>query len=188
MLRDRRLLLTVAALALLAGVAAWTWWAPAATPAGAPATARARRAAGGAADGLPQAADVRLAALNAAREEPGTSARNPFRFGRRTPVAEPGGGGTSAPAPAMTLTPVEPPAPSGTPPLPPIPLKFIGRVEKADGLTLAVLSAGEGRAPLHGKEGDIIDGRYRILKIGTESVEMAYVDGRGRQTIRLTGQ
>ena len=41
---------------------------------------------------------------------------------------------------------------------------------------------------MHGKEGDIIDGRYRILKIGTESIEMAYVDGRGRQTIRLTGQ
>ena len=41
---------------------------------------------------------------------------------------------------------------------------------------------------MHGKEGDIIDGRYRILKIGTESIEMAYPDGRGRQTIRLTGQ
>ena len=41
---------------------------------------------------------------------------------------------------------------------------------------------------MHGKEGDIIDGRYRILKIGTESIEMAYLDGRGRQTIRLTGQ
>ena len=41
---------------------------------------------------------------------------------------------------------------------------------------------------MHGKEGDIIDGRYRILKIGTESIEIAYLDGRGRQTIRLTGQ
>ena len=41
---------------------------------------------------------------------------------------------------------------------------------------------------MHGKEGDIIDGRYRILKIGTESIELVYLDGRGKQTIRLTGQ
>jgi hypothetical protein len=40
----------------------------------------------------------------------------------------------------------------------------------------------------HGREGDIIEGRYRILKIGIESIEMAEVDGRGRQTIRLSGQ
>jgi hypothetical protein len=61
-------------------------------------------------------------------------------------------------------------------------------VEKADGSKLAVLAPGEGRAPMHGQEGDIIDGRYRILKIGTESIELAYLDGAGRQTIRLTGQ
>jgi hypothetical protein len=61
-------------------------------------------------------------------------------------------------------------------------------VEKEGDTTWAVLSVGDGRSPLHGKEGDIIDGRYRILKIGTESIDMAYLDGRGRQTIRLTGQ
>jgi len=27
-----------------------------------------------------------------------------------------------------------------------------------------------------------------IVKIGTESIEMTYADGRGRQMIRLTGQ
>ena len=61
-------------------------------------------------------------------------------------------------------------------------------LEQSDGARWAVLSVGEGRAPLHGKEGDIIDGRYRILKIGNESIDMAYLDGRGKQTIRLTGQ
>jgi len=50
-----------------------------------------------------------------------------------------------------------------------------------------VLSDGRGGIPMYGKEGDIIDGRYRILKIGVESIEMAYLDGRGRQTIRLSG-
>ena len=39
--------------------------------------------------------------------------------------------------------------------------------------------------PEYGGEGDIIQGRYRILKIGVESVEVAYLDGTGRRTIRL---
>ena len=52
---------------------------------------------------------------------------------------------------------------------------------------IAVLSDGNG-PPQHGKEGEIVLGRYRILKIGVESIEIAYADGRGRQTIRQTGQ
>ena len=133
---------------------------------------------------MPPAADVRLPALEAPRSEPASAGRNPFRFERR--AAAPAEKPTEV-APGLVLTPTEPAtaAPSGPPP---IPLKFIGMVEKADGSKLAVLAAGEGRSPMHGKEGDIIDGRYRILKIGTESIEMAYLDGRGRQSIRLTGQ
>jgi hypothetical protein len=79
-----------------------------------------------------------------------------------------------------------PPVPAGPPPPPPITLKFIGIVQKADGTRIAVLS--DGKRPISGKEGDEIEGRYRILKIGTESVDVSYIDGRGRQTIRLTGQ
>ena len=77
--------------------------------------------------------------------------------------------------------------PAGPPPppsVPPIALKFIGIVEATEhSQTIAVLS--DGRGVYHGREGDIIEGRYRILRIGAESIEMAYVDGRGRQTIRL---
>ena len=40
---------------------------------------------------------------------------------------------------------------------------------------------------VHGAEGAIIDGRFRILSIGAESIEIAYADGRGRQTLRLSG-
>ena len=80
--------------------------------------------------------------------------------------------------------PTGPPPP---PPLPPIPLKFIGIVESpSTRQKIAVLSDGRGTS-FHGREGDIIEGRYRILRIGAESIEMAYLDGRGRQTIRLTG-
>ena len=51
---------------------------------------------------------------------------------------------------------------------------------------VAVLSDGRG-APVYGKEGDTVLGQYKILRIGAESIEMAYLDGRGRQTIRLSG-
>jgi len=44
------------------------------------------------------------------------------------------------------------------------------------------------RSTMRGKEGEIIAGQYRLVKIGTESVVMEYVDGRGRQTIRQSGQ
>jgi hypothetical protein len=65
-------------------------------------------------------------------------------------------------------------------------LKFIGVLETANTQKIAVLSDGRG-APLYGKEGDTVLGQYKILHIGVESIEMAYLDGRGRQTIRLSG-
>lgn len=41
---------------------------------------------------------------------------------------------------------------------------------------------------MQGREGDIIEGRYRVLKVGLDTLEIAYADGRGRQTLRLSGQ
>jgi hypothetical protein len=76
--------------------------------------------------------------------------------------------------------------PAGPPPPPPIALKFIGVVQKADGTRIAVLS--DGKRPISGKEGEDLEGRYRIMKIGEESIDIAYIDGRGRRTIPLTGK
>jgi hypothetical protein len=69
--------------------------------------------------------------------------------------------------------------------VPPITLKFIGILDRG-GQRIAVLSDSAGHVD-YGGEGAIIAGRYRVLKIGVESIEMAHLDGRGRQTIRLTG-
>ena len=109
-----------------------------------------------------------------------------FRFKTKAPPPPP-------PAPPRPVQPIAPPVPTGPPPPPPlapITLKFIGVVEAMShgekGEKIAILSDGR-NAPFYGKEGAIIEGRYRILKIGVESVELAYTDGRGRQTIRLTG-
>lgn len=127
------------------------------------------------------AAKVNLTELEKKRTGPADSGRNPFRFEPKAPPPPPPS--EAASAAVATQVPIAPPGP---PPPPPIPLKFIGLVEKIDGTKIAVLS--DGRRPHSGVEGQEIDGRYRILKIGTESIEMAYLDGRGRQTIRLTGQ
>ena len=37
----------------------------------------------------------------------------------------------------------------------------------------------DGRGVYQGREGEIIEGRYRILQIGIESIDLAYLDGRG---------
>jgi hypothetical protein len=151
--------------------------APTSNRAGNSSTARAPQA------GTPSAPAVHLDALNAERPQPEPVQRNLFRFKPKAPPPPP-------PAPPRPVQPVEPVAPTGPPPPPPlapITLKFIGIVEApSHGEKIAILSDGR-NAPFYGKEGAIIEGRYRILKIGVESVELAYADGRGRQTIRLTG-
>jgi hypothetical protein len=128
--------------------------------------------------------------LRGERIKPESSERNLFRFATKAPPPPPP---MPAPTPSSgTQQPVVPVAPviSGPPqpaPPPPITLKFIGIIEATErAQKIAVLSDGR-NLPFYGREGDIIEGKYRILKIGVESVELAYVDGRGRQTIRLTG-
>jgi hypothetical protein len=125
--------------------------------------------------------DVGLAALEQPVPAPVDSGRNPFRFAARAPeVTEAADGGA---APPLVLLPTPPVVPQGPPP---IPLRFIGLVD-APGQTARIAVLSDGRNVFHGREGDIIDGRYRIVRIGVESIEMSYVDGRGRQTIRLSG-
>lgn len=129
--------------------------------------------------------DVKLELLQSEREELGISARDPFRFQARTPPPAPRSARVEGP-PAPVA--VAPPVPTGPPPPPPIPLKFIGVLEASGRAgSIAILSDTRGNV-FYGKEGDIIDGRYKMLKVGPESAELSYTDGRGRQTLRLSGQ
>jgi len=131
--------------------------------------------------------DVHLEALQGERPKPGSADRDLFRYKPKAPPPPP----LVPPRPTQPTAPVTPAVPTGPPPPPPVPpitLKFIGVMElPTQARKIAVLSDGRG-APFYGKEGEIVDGRYRILKIGVESIDIAYADGRGRQTIRLTGQ
>jgi hypothetical protein len=127
--------------------------------------------------------DVHLEALEAARTSPGDIERNLFKFKTKVAPAPPPPVPRPVVMPPVSEMPTGPPPP---PPLPPIGLRFIGILETGNAQKIAVLSDGRG-GPLYGKEGDTVLGQYKILRIGVESIEMAYLDGRGRQTIRLSG-
>lgn len=184
--------LTVAAVVL----AALTWWQlrnPPAAPAPAvdsdAAVAQQLRSDADAARAASRVPKVELALLAEAAAEPIDTGRDPFRFGSRRRVADAGPSGNDAPGfgrPAVRPAPGGSAGPSAPPALPPIPMKFIGLVQK-EGETAKIAVLSDGRGVYHGRAGDVIEGRYRILRVGDDTVELAYLDGRGRQVIRLSG-
>jgi hypothetical protein len=133
--------------------------------------------------------DVRLDALGkpAPPQDPEASRRNPFRMGAATPPPAPEGSAARLPAkPANPVAPV-PTGPPAPPPVPPIPYRFIGVLSGVPGQgRIAVLT--DGKTVVHGTVNAVIEGRYRIVQIGEESLQIEHADGRGRQTIRLLGQ
>jgi hypothetical protein len=187
--QQRRQFITLG-LVILIGVVLYFWypWAPPAQGPPGP-TAEVRGAAsntpaaapGGAApsDGLPE--PLKLSELQAVNEET-QGARDPFGFG--VPPKPP----PPPPAPVVirpTPTP-EPPKPVGPPPRPPIPVKFLGVAEDPSRPGKLVSLSLNG-AVVVAREGDVVDGKYRLVKVGLESIVMAYLDGQGQTTIRLGG-
>ena len=178
---ERRQRWLLGLLIVVAAIAAFYWMRPA--PAASLRTPSNPRAGGRGAAAAPATAtapDVPPDALEAERPKPGSTERNLFRFKPKAPP----------PPPPTAARPGPPPTATGGPPvapgLPPITLKYIGVIAvESSGKKIAGLS--DGREVWHGSEGDVILGQYRILRIGTESIEMSYIDGRGRQTIRLSG-
>jgi hypothetical protein len=85
---------------------------------------------------------------------------------------------------ANTDRPAPPPPPPGPPPPPPINLKFFGFANKPGETKKVFLSQGED--VFIAGEGDIIDRRYKILRITPVSVEVEDVLTNNRQSIPLT--
>jgi hypothetical protein len=130
----------------------------------------------------PAQLDVRLDVLQADKPAPDNAERNPFRF--QPKAAPPGPRPRSAEEPPPEVIPD--PGPPPPPPTPPIQLKFIGVTEAPRVGKIAALS--DCRHTVQGTEGEVIMGRYRIVKIGVESLVIEYLDGKGRTTLRMTGQ
>lgn len=161
---------------------------PAAAPAAAPATASARRPATrrGASRGTAPAGEnldptLRLDLLRASEgmKYEGTG-RNIFR----------GEGGGELPKPAANplkdaAAKPAPPVPTGPPPPPPINLKFYGFANRPGDPAKKVFLS-EGDNIFIAGEGEVVNRRYKVVKIGQSSVEIEDLLYNNKRTIPLT--
>jgi hypothetical protein len=85
---------------------------------------------------------------------------------------------------AQRTAPPPTPVPQGPPPPPPIDLKFFGFASRPGEPKRVFLSQGED--VFVAAEGDIVDRRYKILRISAASVEVEDVLNNNRQEIFLT--
>ena len=109
--------------------------------------------------------------------------RDIFEYGRAPVVqaeATPPPEVEARPVPMVNLDPTPPPVPT----LPPLNLKFIGSLDNARGLKVAVLVT-EKNEILTGKVGEIVANRYKIGKIGFESVDLEDVTSGQNRRIPL---
>jgi hypothetical protein len=120
--------------------------------------------------------------------------RSIFDFSQPPPPPPPTGG-TRGPGPSLTdvLTRPQPPPPSGPapppppPPPPPIPLKFYGYVSALmQGNKRAFFA--EGDDIFIATEGELVKKRYRIVRIGVNSVVVEDMQFKNQQTLPLEAQ
>jgi len=136
---------------------------------------------------LPPVPRIDLARIDAPRGEDPAGRRDLFAFGRS---AEPEPDPTPPPAVA---TPPASTGPDGavaampiTPSLPPLNLKYIGSVENKAGVKVAILVT-DRREVLTGQAGQVVANRYRIARIGHESVDVEDVGSGQSRRIPLKG-
>jgi len=128
------------------------------------------------------ASPLGLARLGQERPETTAGRRNIFDFG--VPPTPP----PTPPPPTMLPTVTEATAltPPPAPRLPPMNLKYIGSVENAKGVRVAVLLT-ERNEVLTGQPGEVLANRYKIAKIGFESVDLEEVGSGHVRRIPLRG-
>ena len=137
---------------------------------------------------------VRMDEMAVDRSNPEPEGRNPFQRAA-APQAGPGGGAGPGPSAVPVLGGGPPDLDSVPPPRGAVslggtgrlPLTFIGFVE-SPGIEGLVVVLTDGEVVFHGRVGDVIAGRYRIVGLGLESVDVERVDGQGRQTLRLRSE
>jgi hypothetical protein len=162
-------------LAVVAGMAALTWWPSRRNdaPAGIPGSERARLVHGTSdPSSVPDLAQIPPRGAAA-----GEVSRNVFRFyDKPTPAP--------TPLPTPRPTPIGPgsqafvgplpilPTPTPTPIVPPsIPYKVIGRFGEKE---RPIVSLEDGGRIINAREGDVLDGRFRIQRINRESVDFSF--------------
>ncbi len=141
---------------------------------------------------LPPIPRLALARLAAPQGDVEVGRRDLFAYGRLERSAfGPEAQTTPAPAPRSALPPGSDPsgglaAAGGQASLPPLNLKFIGSVGNAEGVKVAVLVTDRNEV-LTGQSGDVVANRYRIARIGIESVDLEDVATGQSRRIPLKG-
>jgi hypothetical protein len=136
---------------------------------------------------------IDLARVDAPRPKNEAGRRDLFQFG-----AAPEPEGEEAMPPVAAATPTPGPAVAGgapgaaaeggpiRPSLPPLNLKYMGSVENKAGVKVAVLIT-DRKEVLTGQAGQVVANRYRIARIGLESVDLEDVGSGQSRRIPLRG-
>ena len=174
----------VVLLIVLTGILIWMIF-PGATGRPAVTTTANPRAAGvkpGSGQIQPSDLDVKIEALAEKPAPLGDAGRNPFRFQPKPPPPPP----PAAPMQSkpFTPTPAPNPGPIGPPAIGTL-VKFIGIVDTGKEKVGAFSDC---RITFSGREGEIMEGRFRLVRIQVESAVVEYADGQGRTTLPLHGQ
>jgi len=129
---------------------------------------------------------IDLARLSVERPDSGAGKRDLFQFGS----AARGGDDDLDEVAVPVYTPPTPlqlaPAASSAPSLPPLKLKYLGSVESRAGVKVAVLVT-DRQEVLTGQAGETVANRYRIARIGLESVDLEDVASGQAQRLPLRG-
>jgi hypothetical protein len=162
--RDRILLVAAAGLALVLALLFWRNARPsAATVAAGP------RVPVPAGSELPR---IGLDRLRRSSEQVTVGRRDIFDFG--APPAPPVTAAPlqpQAPPPTVAAAPTPFPTPVGPPPAPPVNVKYIGSVEAQKGPKVAFFLT-EQKEVLTGQVGDTVMNRFKVVRIGIESVDV----------------
>lgn len=169
----RKVILFVALLAVLVGIN--LPWGSSSTPIAAPGeeTDPVGVLASGSSLAIPDAV-LQVERLNPfARVRPGRIQRNIFQYGRRK----------QAPRRLVQARPqaAVPPAP---PPPPPAPVRFFGFAESSRGGQRQVFLT-DGEEIYVAAQGDVVLQRYRVVRVGSESIEVEDLSGSHRWVVPL---
>jgi hypothetical protein len=177
--RPRPWLLVLLGLVVVVYLATRMFSGPSATPT---VSTGGQRAPAQAADQIdPALLDVKIETLGDEPGGPAEVSRNPFRFQPRPPPPPPP---MAAAPPQTSYVPPPPAAPIGPPPIGTL-IKFIGIIDTGKEKIGAFSDC---KYTFSGREGEIVEGRFRVVRIGIESAVLEYVDGTGRATLPLNGQ
>jgi hypothetical protein len=105
--------------------------------------------------------------------------RNIFKMEEEQPIPQPVASASIAPPKPDRYVPPQPPGPA------PIPLKFYGWASKSGETRSVFLSSGGGDVFV-AREGDVVDRRYKIVRIQPNTVEVEDVLTNHRQSLPLT--